>query len=230
MTKSSVAIGQNTMAFFINSILMLYLTFFLLRDGISILNWIRVALPLNDQREEQLFYKFSEVTRATLKGNFLVGVIQGSLGGLVFFMLDVRPAILWGVVLAIASLVPAVGTALVWGPVVIYFLIVGEFASAAILLAFGVFVIGLSDNLLRPIFVGRDTKLPDYIVLVSTLGGLVIFGIHGFVLGPLVAALFFVLWNMFVLEFNPNGAKRLALDRDIVAWESAQSKRKNYNK
>ena len=87
------------------------------------------------------------------------------------------------------------------------------------MIAFGVFVIGLVDNLLRPVLVGRDTKLPDYIVLFSTLGGIGLVGLQGFVVGPLIAALFFTLWNMFVLEFNPAGAKKIAIEDDVAEWE-----------
>lgn len=224
VTKKSFAIGQNTLAFILNCGLMLYLAFFLLRDGPTILNWMRVAFPLDDERERQLFDKFSEVTRATVKGNLLVGIVQGGLGGLIFWVLGIQPALLWAVIMAVASLIPAFGTALVWAPVAVYLFVIGDYTSAVILVAFGVLVIGLVDNLLRPILVGRDTKLPDYIVLLSTLGGIALFGVHGFVMGPLVAALFFALWNMFVLEFNEDGASRLHLDKDVASWESTQSK------
>ncbi len=160
------------------------------------------ALPLGDERERLLFAKFAEVTRATVKGNLLIAIIQGALGGLIFWILGITGALLWGVVMAVVSLIPAVGAALVWVPTAIYLAAVGEVASALILTTFGVVVIGLADNLLRPLLVGRDTKLPDYIVLLSTLGGIVMFGVNGFVMGPLVAALFIAFWGIFIREFS----------------------------
>lgn len=211
MTKQSLAIGQNTLSFFLNTGLALYLAYFMLRDGHRIMHLIKIAFPMDDDRESALFQKFSEVTRATVKGNLVVGMVQGALGGLIFWYLDVQPAILWAVVMALASLIPAVGTALVWAPVAVYFLAVGQYTDGIVLVAYGVLVIGIADNVLRPILVGRDTKLPDYVVLMSTLGGIGLVGIHGFVVGPLIAALFFALWSMFINEFNPDEAIHLTV-------------------
>jgi len=208
VAKHSVTIGQNTFLFLLNTALMLYLAFFLLRDGKAITHWVRVAVPLNDQREDELMNKFSEVTRATVKGNLVVGLVQGSLGALIFWILGIKGVIVWGALMVIASLIPAVGPALIWLPVSIYLFAIGEAGKAIILVAFGVVVIGTADNILRPILVGRDTKLPDYIVLFSTLGGLALVGIHGFVVGPLIAALFFTLWTMFIQDFQPNYSHR----------------------
>lgn len=216
LAERSLYIGQNTLSFLLSTGLMLYLAFFLLRDGHKIVFWLKIAFPLDDERESQLFAKFSEVTRATVKGNLVVGLVQGSLGGMIFWVLGVQPAILWAALMAVASLIPAVGTALIWFPVSIYLFAIGDYMQALSLIAFGVLVIGTVDNILRPILVGRDTKLPDYIVLFSTLGGLALFGIHGFVVGPLIAALFFTLWHMFILEFNPHDTKDIVPEIEEV--------------
>lgn len=200
--KRALDVGQNTFRFFIDLGLMLYLTFFLLRDGPKLVNMLIRALPLGDDRERLLFNKFAEVTRATVKGNLVVAAVQGALGGLIFWILDIPAALLWGVVMALLSLIPAVGSGLIWLPVAMYLYAVGDTVQATILLLFGFLVIGLIDNLLRPILVGRDTKLPDYMVLFSTLGGLALFGITGFALGPLVAGLFVAFWQIFIDEFN----------------------------
>ncbi|ACE84403.1 AI-2E family transporter [Cellvibrio japonicus] len=205
--------GQNTFILLLNICLMLYLTFFLLRDGPQLLELLIRALPLGDARERLLFAKFGEVTRATIKGNLVIAVIQGSLGGLIFWVLGIPGALLWGVVMAILSLIPAVGPALIWLPVAIYLFATGDFTKGAILVAFGGGVIGLIDNILRPILVGRDTKLPDYIVLLSTLGGLGLFGVNGFIIGPLVAALFMAFWGIFIREIHilaPDGDEGIA--------------------
>lgn len=202
LAKQALGLGQNTFQFFLGLALMAYLAFFLLRDGDRLVDLLIRALPLGDERERLLFNKFAEVTRATVKGNLLIAIIQGGLGAFIFWALDINAALLWGVVMAIVSLLPAVGAALVWVPVAIYLAAVGDVIPAIILTLFGTVVIGLADNVLRPVLVGRDTKLPDYIVLLSTLGGIVMFGMTGFVMGPLVAALFMAFWGIFIREFN----------------------------
>lgn len=202
LAEQALSIGQNTFAFIMSVALMLYLTFFLLRDGKQLLHVLMKALPLGDERERKLFQKFAEVTRATVKGNIVVAMVQGALGGLIFWLLGIPGPILWGVVMAFLSLIPAVGASLVWLPVSVYLFATGSWIAGAILVAYGAIVIGLADNVLRPLLVGRDTKLPDYLVLFSTLGGIALFGITGFVLGPLIAALFLVFWQLFMTEFN----------------------------
>jgi predicted PurR-regulated permease PerM len=110
------------------------------------------------------------VIRATLKGNIMVAATQGFLGGFIFWALGIQGPVLWGVLMAFLSLLPAVGAGLIWGPVAIYFFATGSVWQGSVLTAYGIGVIGLVDNILRPILVGKDTKMPDYVVLVSTLG------------------------------------------------------------
>lgn len=203
LAQNAFQLGQGTLSFFASLALMLYLAFFLLRDGPELVRMLVRALPLGDEREYQLFGKFAEVTRATVKGNLVVAAVQGALGGLIFWALGIPGALLWGVVMMMLSLIPVVGASLIWGPVAIYLLAIGHWTQGIILIAFGALVIGLVDNLLRPLLVGRDTKLPDYLVLLSTLGGFALFGINGFVIGPLIAALFIAFWQIFAEEFNP---------------------------
>lgn len=202
VAEQALVLGQSTFQFFLGLGVMVYLAFFLLRDGPALTDLLIRALPLGDHRERLLFEKFASVTRATVKGNLVVAVTQGALGGLAFWILDIPGPFLWGVVMAILSLIPAVGAGLIWLPVVVYLLAVGEWLSGVLLAVYGIGVIGLVDNILRPILVSRDTKLPDYVVLLSTLGGLALFGINGFVIGPLIAALFTAFWGIFIREFN----------------------------
>ena len=190
-------IGQNTFQFLVSLSVMLYLLFFLLRDGPDLTARIREAVPLEESYKRNLSDKFTTVIRATIKGNIVVAATQGLLGGFIFWALGVQGALLWGVLMAFLSLLPAVGAGLIWVPVAIYFFATGAVVNGAILTAFGVVVIGLVDNLLRPLLVGKDTKLPDYIVLISTLGGMALFGLSGFVIGPAVAALFIAIWDLF---------------------------------
>ena len=161
---------------------------------------IRNAVPLRAEQQRALSEKFTTVIRATVKGNIVVAVLQGALGGLIFWLLDIHAPVLWAVVMAFLSLLPAVGAGLVWGPVAIYFLVTGAIWQGIVLIGYGVLVIGLVDNVLRPILVGKDTKMPDYVVLISTLGGMVIFGLNGFVIGPVIAAMFMAAWDIIVVS------------------------------
>ena len=212
MAGNALSIGQNTLAWLASLGLMLYLTFFMLRDGAKLIPVLIRALPLGDERERLLMQKFVEVTRATIKGSLVVAMVQGALGGFIFWALDIPGPVLWGVVMTVLSLIPIVGASLIWLPVGLYLLATGATTDGIILIAFGAIVIGLVDNILRPILVGRDTKMPDYLILLSTLGGFSVFGMTGFVLGPLIAALFLTFWEIFTREFNvlnsdnqPNG-------------------------
>jgi predicted PurR-regulated permease PerM len=193
---SALTFGQGTLDFVVSLFIMLYLLFFLLRDGEALVRRLQAAIPLNRETTRALLAKFNVVIRATIKGNLVVAIVQGALGGLIFWILDIRAPLLWAVLMAVLSLLPAVGTALVWGPVAIYFLATGSTWQGLVLLAYGVLVIGLVDNVLRPLLVGKDTKMPDYVVLISTLGGLAIFGINGFIIGPVIAALFMAAWDI----------------------------------
>lgn len=195
-------IGQNTLQFLVSFGVMLYLLFFLLRDGSILAARIRHAIPLDEEHKRNLSAKFTTVIRATLKGNLMVAATQGLLGGLIFWVLGIQGPVLWGVLMAFLSLLPAVGAGLIWGPVAVYFLATGAVWQAVVLTAFGVGVIGLVDNILRPILVGKDTKMPDYVVLISTLGGMALFGLNGFMIGPVIAALFMAVWDLFAPHEN----------------------------
>jgi predicted PurR-regulated permease PerM len=190
-------LGQNTLNFVLSLFIMLYLLFFLLRDGDALVESIRAAIPLHPAQLRTLASRFTGVIRATVKGTLVVAVVQGALGGLIFWLLGIHAPALWAALMAVLSLLPAVGTALVWLPVAIYFLATGAMWQGLLLIAYGVLVIGLVDNVLRPILVGKDTRIPDYVVLITTLGGIAIFGINGFVVGPVIAAMFVAVWGMF---------------------------------
>ncbi len=189
--------GQNTFGFATSVAITLYLSFFLIRDGQHIVAQLGRTLPLAAVHKAELYDKFATMIRATVKGNLLVAAIQGLLGGLAFWFFDVRGALLWGVLMAFLSILPAVGASLVWAPVALYFLFTGAVWQGLSLMAFGVLVIGMIDNLLRPILVGKDTRLPDYVIMITTLGGMAVFGLNGFVIGPVIAAMAAAVWQLF---------------------------------
>jgi predicted PurR-regulated permease PerM len=203
IASRALAIGQDTVRVLVFFFLMLYLLFFFLRDGQQLLDGLVRALPLGDERERHLLDRFAEVSRATIKGTLVVGAVQGIIGGIAFAMLGVGAPVLWGSVMALLSIVPAVGTALVWLPTAIVLLVNGDTWHGVALILIGVFGIGMVDNLLRPILVGRDTRMPDYVILLSTLGGLAGFGLAGIVIGPIIAAFFITVWQMAQQELEP---------------------------
>lgn len=196
IATKALSIGQNAFEFIASLFVTLYLAFFLIRDGDFMAHAIRRMIPLAPAHKLELFGKFATVIRATVKGNLLVAAVQGALGGLAFWFLGISGALLWAVFMAFCSLVPAVGAGLIWLPVAIYFFVTGVVWKGVALTAFGLLVIGLIDNLLRPLLVGKDTRMPDYLVMLTTLGGMVVFGINGFVLGPMIAAMFLAVWHI----------------------------------
>lgn len=193
--------GQDTLRVTIFFFLMLYLLFFFLRDGEKILNGIIKVLPLGDDRERALFTRFGQVSRATIKGSLVIGITQGAIGGLAFAALDISAPVLWGVVMAFMSFVPVVGPVIIWFPAAILLLLADRVVAGIILMLIGGVIISLVDNLLRPILVGRDTQMPDYLIMLATFGGLAAFGLAGVVLGPVIAALFLTVWQMASEEF-----------------------------
>ena len=197
LAAQALNIGQNTVAFLVSLFLMLYLLFFLLRDGVDLARRIKAVVPLHPELQRDLAGRFATVIRATVKGSVVVAIVQGALGGLALWLLDVHAPVLWGVLMAVLSLLPAVGTGLVWVPIAAYLLATGATWRGLGLVAYGILVIGTVDNVLRPILVGKDTRMPDYVVLLSTLGGLAVIGFNGFIIGPVVAAMFIAVWDIY---------------------------------
>jgi predicted PurR-regulated permease PerM len=200
IASSALGIGQDALRVTALFFLMLYILFFFLRDGSRLVATLIRVLPLGDVRERQLLAKFAEVSLATIKGTLVVGIVQGAIGAVLFWALGIPAPVFWGTLMTMFSVLPAVGPGLIWLPAAVILLAMGHIVKAIILIAAGVLVIGLVDNVLRPILVGRDTQMPDYLVLLATLGGLAVFGVSGFIIGPVIAAFFLVVWEMFARE------------------------------
>lgn len=209
IASHALGVGQGALRFLASLGVMLYLTFFLLRDGRELGLHIARALPLRPELRDELVRHFVVVVRATMKGSVVIAIIQGILGGTIFHFLGIEGALLWGLLMGVFSLVPAVGTGIIWVPVAAYLFITGSTFEAGVLAFCGIFVIGLIDNLLRPILVGHDTRMPDFVVLISTLAGIDLFGLNGFIVGPVIAALFIAVWKL-VGEQRVAEAERLA--------------------
>ena len=188
--KSISTISANVISFFVSLFIFIYLTFFFLKDGEKILQNCMDAFPMKNEDESYLLNVFQKTTRATIKGTVIVALAQGFLGYLTLLLIEIDGALIWGFVMALLSIIPAVGTILVWLPIALVLFLNGEVMDASLLIFSGIFIIGMIDNLLRPILIGKETKIPDYLILLTTIGGISIFGITGFIVGPIIASLF----------------------------------------
>ena len=194
--QSVSTISANVINFFVSLFIFVYLTFFFLRDGEKILQHCMDVFPMKNEDESYLLDQFQKTTRATIKGTVMVALAQGFLGYLTLLLIGINGALIWGAVMALLSIVPAVGTVLVWLPIALVLFLNGEIMDASLLIFSGVFIIGMIDNLLRPILIGKKTKMPDYLILLTTIGGISIFGITGFIVGPIIASLFISIWSL----------------------------------
>ncbi len=197
---SSITAG--TAAFLLDLFVMLYAMFYFLRDGHRIVEKIFYYTPLAHEDEARVLQQFSSVTRATVKGTLVIGIIQGALAGFGFWVAGLEGAAFWGTIMAVLSVVPGIGAALVWVPGVIYLYIAGQTLTATLLLAWCAAVVGTVDNILRPTLVGKDAKMPDLLILLGTLGGLFLFGPIGFIVGPIVCGLFLTVWDIYGATFK----------------------------
>jgi predicted PurR-regulated permease PerM len=196
------AATRGTLGFFLQLFVFLYAFFFFLVGGQRLLRRILYYVPLGSDQESRLLERFLSVSRATLKGSLLIGLLQGTLAGLAFWVVGIPAPALWGTVMVVLSIIPAVGAGMVWVPAVAYLLVVGQTLRGILLLAWSATVVSLVDNFLRPRLVGRDARMSDLLILLSTLGGIVLFGAAGFIVGPIVAALFVTVWHFFGEAFR----------------------------
>ena len=202
LVAGATQLTAGTATFLLNLFVMLYAMFFFLRDGGAILEKIFYYIPLDHEDEARLLERLTSVTRATIKGTLVIGIIQGALAGLGFWVAGLDGAAFWGTIMAVLSVVPGIGAALVWVPAVIYLFIIGKTLTAVLLLVWCAAVVGTIDNVLRPRLVGKDAKMPDLLILIGTLGGLFLFGPIGFIIGPLVCGLFLTVWDIYGTTFK----------------------------
>jgi predicted PurR-regulated permease PerM len=202
LAETLSTVTRGTVLFLVHFVLLLYAMFFFLIDGPRLLQSMMSYLPLADEDKERMLDKFVSVTRATLKGTVLIGIIQGVLAGLAFWAIGIDGAIFWTTLMVVLSIIPGVGGALVWVPAVVLLLVQGAIWQGVGLTVYCGLLVGSVDNILRPRLVGRDTRMHDLLILFSTLGGLMVLGATGFILGPILAALFITVWEMFGVAFR----------------------------
>jgi predicted PurR-regulated permease PerM len=196
------AATMGTAAFFLRFFVLLYAMFYFLKEGPELAAKVLDTAPLPRAAKVALVEKGLSVTRATIKGTLVIGLIQGALGGLSFAVAGIEGAAFWGALMAVASVIPSVGTAIVWVPAVTYLFLTGDTTVGIALTLWNALIVGSVDNLLRPVLVGGDTQMPDILILVSTLGGLGVMGIPGLVVGPVIAALFVTMWDIYSITFQ----------------------------
>lgn len=195
--QSALSVGQSLLGIVLTVLMTLYLLFFFLIDGSGMVRQFKAVVPLSGPTKRSLGERIATLVRSTVKGTALVALLQGTIGGIVFAILGLPSPLIWGTVMAFATLLPVIGTGLVWLPTAIYLLATGQTFQGAALIFCGIFIISGSDNVARPMIVGRDTGLPDWVVLISTLGGVGLFGFHGVVLGPVVAGVTVALLELY---------------------------------
>ncbi len=197
LINSLSSVTKMTVGAVFSSIIMLYVMFYFLTMGDRLLMKILYFLPLHDRDEQLLLRRFTSVTRATIKGTLIIGVMQGTICGIAFAVAGIEGPVFWGTVMAVMSIIPAFGTAIIWGPALIVLALKGDFSGAVILAVLCGAVAGNLDNVIRPRLVGKDTEMHDLFVLFGTLGGIAMFGLLGIIIGPIVAALFITVWEIY---------------------------------
>lgn len=202
LASSLGRLSEGAAIFFLNLFVMLYGMFVFLVSGPSLIRKIMDYTPLFESDKQKMVEVGLSVSRATVKGTLVIGVIQGMLGGVGFAVAGIESAAFWGAVMAVLSVVPGIGSMLVWAPAVIYLLMTGQVMVGLVLFLYCAGVVGTVDNFLRPVLVGRDTEMPDLLILLSTLGGLSLFGASGLVLGPILAALFLTVLTIYTKVFE----------------------------
>jgi len=198
------ALSQATLGtanFLFMTFVFLYTMYFFQLDGGKLINKILYYLPLNSDDESLMLNKFTSVTRATLKGSLVIGVLQGGLAGIAFAVAGIDNAVFWGAVMALLSVIPSIGSALIWFPAAIMLVMQGSVVAGVGLMAFCGVIVGSLDNVLRPILVGKDTRMHELMIFFGTLGGIMMFGIAGIFIGPLIASLFITIWELYGIAF-----------------------------
>ncbi len=190
-------VTKGTLALLLQIVILLYAMFFFLMRGRPVLERILVHLPLSKDESALIVERFVSVTRAALASTVVIGVVQGTLGGLALWVAGIKGAVFWGTLMAVTSMIPGVGATLVWLPACIYLILSDRVAAGMLLFAFCGVIVGSVDNVIRPRIVGKGTNLPELVVLISTLGGIMLMGAVGFIIGPVIAALFITIWEIY---------------------------------
>jgi predicted PurR-regulated permease PerM len=177
--------------------------YYLFKDGEHLFQWLKDVIPLPSGEKDLLLQRFKDMMYATIYGGILIAIIQGILGGIIFWILGISSPILWGTAMAFLSFIPIGGTALIWVPAAILLFVQGAYLKGIILLFLGIFGISMADNFLRPLFISAKTKIHPLLLFFAVLGGIQVFGIIGLVIGPLIATLCLTLIEVYIQGIKP---------------------------
>jgi len=211
---------------FVQLLLTLFVLFFLFRDRRKALDTLRSLVPLSKQETDEVFTRVADTIHATVFGTLVVAAVQGALGGLMFWWLGLPAPVLWGAVMAVLAIIPVLGAFVVWVPAAIFLAASGQWGKAAILTGWGSIVIGLIDNVLYPILVGKRLRMHTVPVFFSIVGGLAIFGAAGLVLGPVILALtaaILEIWRRRTAHGRPAEAGAISAGPKQTKGESARA-------
>lgn len=215
---------QSTVIFLLDLFVTLYAMFYFLLRGPQLVALLNDYTPLGDEDKHEILTKGVAVTRATLKSLLVIGVLQGALGGVAFAAVGIDSPVFWGLVMAVASVLPLLGTAFVWVPATVALFLRGDVLHALALLAWCVVVVvGLLDYMLRPRLIGNDARMPDLVVLLSTLGGVGMFGVAGLIIGPVIAGLFLTSLGILTATFDRD-LRSAAESTAIVSLDETRSR------
>lgn len=206
LARQLANVTRGAVTFVFHLFVMLYAMFFFLRDGRALLGHVQGMSPLPPVDRERLLDKFVSVSRATIKGTLVIGLVQGTLGGLAIWAAGISAPVFWGAMIVVLSIIPGLGSAIVWVPGALYLALSGRGGTTVLFVLWFVLVVGVVDNFLRPRLVGQDTKMPDLMILLSTLGGIAAFGPVGLIVGPIIAALFLTMWDIFDVAIGGRSA------------------------
>lgn len=190
-------------AVILDVVIILFTMYYFYKDGPKLISWLKYLSPLDDQHEDSLIERFVSVSRATIKGTLVIGLTQGTLGGITLWLFGFSAPVLWGMVMVVLSVIPMVGAWAVLFPAAIIMMVTGSIWKGVAIILITSIIIGNVDNLLRPKLVGRDTGMHDLLIFFSTIGGLSLFGLMGFIVGPVIAVLFLTVLNIYSIEFKP---------------------------
>lgn len=213
-------------------IIILFTMYYFYKDGHRLILWAKYLSPLDDKHEDALIERFVSVSRATIKGTLIIGITQGTLGGITLWLFGFSAPVLWAMVMMVLSIIPMVGAWAVLIPAAIIEMVLGNIWQGVAIILISSFIIGNIDNLLRPKLVGRDTGMHDLLIFFSTIGGLSIFGLMGFIVGPVIAVLFLTVLNIYSIEFKAqlDAASSTLLVEQVADMDTPKAKKRRFRK
>ncbi len=212
-------VTRMTALFLLDVFVASYFFFYCLLSGEKLAKEVVASMPLRESDRQEFLFVGANVTRSVLKSMLVIGAVQGFFSGLAFYIVGIPGVVFWGIVMGFLSVIPFVGPVIIWLPVAVYLAIQGNYWLALFLAGWFWLFVASIDNVLRPLIVGSDTRMPDVLVLLTTLGGLFMFGAIGLLIGPLIGALLMAAWAVYRRVFEEELAVQMTPEQ--IAAERA---------